>query len=49
MVVCSFSTHGASKGLAAAEFAQKKLSALGPLIEKQNEALATIPTITTTK
>ena len=45
----SFSAHGTSKGLAAAEFAQKKLLALGPLIEKQNEVLATIPTITTTR
>jgi len=47
--VYSFSAHGTSKGLAAAEFAQKKLSALGPLIEKQNEALAAIPTIATTR
>jgi len=46
--VFSFSAHGISKGAAAAEFAQKKLSALSPLIENQNETLATLPSITTT-
>lgn len=38
--ICSFSSHGKQKGILAAEFAEKKLSALAPSIEKQNEALA---------
>ena len=42
-----FSSHGKQKGIIAAEFAEKKLSALGPSIEKQNEALATYSVIET--
>ena len=42
-----FSSHGKQKGIIAAEFAEKKLSALKPSIEKQNEALATYSVIET--
>ena len=45
----SFSSHGKQKGVAAAEFAEKKLLALAPSIETQNEALAAYPVIDITQ
>ena len=45
----SFSSHGKQKGIAAAEFAEKKLLVLAPSIENQNEALAAYPVIDITQ